>query len=256
MSPSWRRHGAVVFAVCLFLFCPVAATCQQEMVRVGGAVVRDSGGSNAGLIVELCEPAGDKVLGRALVSPSGEFAFEGVPPGRYELIVSGWRGGVLAERPVSASSSWAPVEIHLKSSASVDLGKVTVAQLQHHVPARAAREFAREARAFEAGDVQGSIGHLRKALEIDPEYMEAHNNLGVRYMALHRFEDAAAEFRRAIELDPAAEKAFANLAGALLMLGRDPEAEAAGRRAVALDGTSAQGRYVLGRILAAEGRKK
>jgi Flp pilus assembly protein TadD len=97
---------------------------------------------------------------------------------------------------------------------------------------------------------------LRKALEIDPDYMEAHNNLGVRYMALHRFEDAAAEFRGATELDPAAEKAFANLAGALLLLGRDTEAEAAARRAVALDGTSVQGRYVLGRVLAAEGKKK
>ena len=254
MRPSGRRHGAVVFVVCLFVACPFAATCQQEMVRVGGAVVRDGGGPNGGLIVELCDPAGDKVLDRAVVSPSGEFAFEGVPAGRYELRVSGWRGGILAERPVSASSSGAPVEIRLETPARVDLGKVTVAQLQHHVPARAAREFAREGRAFEAGDVQGAIGHLRKALEIDPDYMEAHNNLGARYMALHRFEDAAAEFGRATELDPAAEKAFANLGGALLMLGHDAEAEAAARRAVALDGTSAQGHYVLGRVLAAEGR--
>ena len=254
MRPSGRRHGAVVFVVCLFVACPFAATCQQEMVRVGGAVVRDGGGPNGGLIVELCDPAGDKVLDRAVVSPSGEFAFEGVPAGRYELRVSGWRGGILAERSVSASSSGAPVEIRLETPARVDLGKVTVAQLQHHVPARAAREFAREGRAFEAGDVQGAIGHLRKALEIDPDYMEAHNNLGARYMALHRFEDAAAEFGRATELDPAAEKAFANLGGALLMLGHDAEAEAAARRAVALDGTSAQGHYVLGRVLAAEGR--
>ena len=254
MRPSGRRHGAVVFVVCLFVACPFAATCQQEMVRVGGAVVRDGGGPNGGLIVELCDPAGDKVVDRVVVSPSGEFAFEGVPAGRYELRVSGWRGGILAERSVSASSSGAPVEIRLETPARVDLGKVTVAQLQHHVPARAAREFAREGRAFEAGDVQGAIGHLRKALEIDPDYMEAHNNLGARYMALHRFEDAAAEFRRATELDPAAEKAFANLGGALLMLGHDAEAEAAARRAVALDGTSAQGHYVLGRVLAAEGR--
>ncbi|HXN46205.1 MAG TPA: tetratricopeptide repeat protein [Bryobacteraceae bacterium] len=252
MSPSVRRHGAVVFVVCLFLACPFAASCQQEMVRVGGAVMRDSGGPNAGLIVELCDAAGDKVVDRAMVSPSGEFAFEGVPAGRYELRVSGWRGGVLAERPVSASASGAPVEIHLSTPAAGDLGKVTVAQLQHHVPARAAREFAREGRAFEAGDVEGAIGHLRKALEIDPDYMEAHNNLGARYMALHRFEDAAAEFRRATELDPAAEKAFANLAGALLLLGRDAEAEAAARRAVALDGTDSLGRYVLGRVLASE----
>lgn len=254
MSPSGRRHGAVLCLVCLFLSFPVAATCQQEMVRVGGAVVRENGGPNAGLIVELCDPVGDRVVDRALVSPSGEFAFDGVPTGRYELRVSSWRGGVLAERPFSASASGAPIEIHLETPASVAPEKITVAQLRHRVPAGASREFAREGRAFEAGDVQGSIGHLRKALEIDPDYMEAHNNLGARYMTLHRFEDAAAEFRRATELDRSADKAFANLAGALLLLGRNEEAEAAARRALALDGTSFQGHYLLGRILVAEGR--
>jgi len=254
MSPSVRRQGAVVFAVCLLLACPFAATCQQEMVRLGGAVVREGGGPNAGLIVELCDPGGDKVVDRALVSPAGEFAFDGVPAGQYELRVSAWRGGILAERPVSASSSGAPIEIHLETSARLEPGKVTLAQLQHRVPARAARELAREGRAFAAGDVRGSIAHLRKALEIDPDYMEAHNNLGARYMTLDRFQDAAAEFRRAIELDPAADKAFANLAGALLLMGRDTEAEAAARRAVALDGAGFQAHYVLGRILAAEGR--
>ncbi len=254
MSPSGRRHGAVVFAVCLLFACPFAATCQQDLVRVGGAVVRDNGGPNSGLIVELCDPVGDKVVDRALVSPSGEFAFDGVPAGRYELRVSAWRGGILAERPVSASTEGAPIEIHLETPATTEPRKVTLSQLQHHVPARAERELAREVHTFEAGDIQGSIAHLRKALEIDPDYMEAHNNLGARYMALNRFEDAAAEFRRAIKLDPAADKAFANLAGALLLLGRDTEAEAAARRAVALDATGFQGHYALGRILAAEGR--
>ena len=254
MSPSVRRLGAVVFAVCLSLACPFPATCQQETVHVGGAVVREGGGPHAGLIVEHCDAAGEKVVERALVAPSGEFAFDGVRAGQYELRVSTWRGGILAERPVSASSAGAAIEIHLEAPARMEPGKVTLAQLQHRVPGGAAREFAREGRAYAAGDVQGSIAHLQRALEVDPEYMEAHNNLGARYMTLHRFEDAAAEFRRAIELDPAAEKAFANLAGALLLLGHDTEAEAAARRAVALDGTSVQGHYVLGRVLAAEGR--
>jgi len=171
-----------VFGVCLLLAYPVAATCQQETVRLGGAVVREGGGANSGLIVELCDPEGDRVVSRAMLSAAGEFAFDGVPAGQYKLRISAWGGGILAQRPVAAFSDGAPIEIRLEgpSSGPTAPGKVSLAQLQHRVPPRAARELAREIRAFAAGDVPGSIAHLRKALEIDPDYMEAHNNLGVR----------------------------------------------------------------------------
>jgi hypothetical protein len=171
-----------VFAICLLLACAAAAICQQQTVRLGGAVVQEGTRPNGGLIAELCELAGDRVVSRAMVSPAGEFVFDGVPAGQYKLRITAGGGGILAQPAVSASSGGAPLEIHLEGSPAGRTAprKVSLAQLQHHVPPRAAHELAREVRAFQSGDIQGSIAHLRKALQIDPDYMEAHNNLGVR----------------------------------------------------------------------------
>ncbi len=254
MLPSGERYWVVVWAVCLVSLISAVAFGQQETVRLGGTVVGEGGGPSGSLIAELCDPAGDRVVSRTTVSPAGEFAFDGIPAGQYKLRISAWSGGILVQPLISVSSGGAPVEIRIERRSAGTPGRVSLAQLQHRVPPRAARELARELRAFEAGDVLGSVAHLRKALDIDPDYMKAHNNLGARYMALKRFEDAAAEFRRATELDPDAEKAFANLAGALLLLGRNEEAEASARRAVALDPACFQGHYVLGRVLIAEGK--
>jgi tetratricopeptide (TPR) repeat protein len=96
--------------------------------------------------------------------------------------------------------------------------------------------------------------HLEKAIEIDPDYMEAHNNLGIRYLSFDQYDKALAEFQRTVKLDPASEKGYSNLSSALAILRRFPEAEVAARRAVQLDPSSIQASYILGQILAAEGK--
>ena len=56
---------------------------------------------------------------------------------------------------------------------------------------------------------------LRKALEVDPDFAEAHYNLGYNYRTEGNFTLAEKHFRRAIELDPKYALAYAEL-GALL----------------------------------------
>lgn len=70
---------------------------------------------------------------------------------------------------------------------------------------------------------------------IFPGYMEAHNDLGVRYMQQGAYERAAAEFQEAAKLDPGAVRPAANLALAWIALGRYADAESAARRAIAAD---------------------
>src|SRR5437879_10808088 len=63
-------------------------------------------------------------------------------------------------------------------------GTVSVSRLRHQVPAKARNELARSEREVRRGRLQSSVAHLQKAVAIDPDYMEAHNNLGARYIAL------------------------------------------------------------------------
>lgn len=43
----------------------------------------------------------------------------------------------------------------------------------------------------------------QQAVELDPTYAEAWNNLGIGYEQLGRFDDARKAYERALELDPA-----------------------------------------------------
>jgi Flp pilus assembly protein TadD/lysophospholipase L1-like esterase len=73
------------------------------------------------------------------------------------------------------------------------------------------------------GRLREAATQFRRALDEDPDYVGAHNNLGVVYERLGKPE-ARAHFQRAVELEPGFANAHFNLARALL---RDGEGEAA-----------------------------
>jgi Tfp pilus assembly protein PilF len=121
------------------------------------------------------------------------------------------------------------------------------------VPPKAAKEFQRSLRSLQSRDFQSAAGHLEKAIEIDPSFVQARNNLGATYLGLQEYEKAAEQFQKAIDLDSKIAEPHGNLALALLLLHRFPEAETAARSALAIGPQRSSVRYTLGRILAMEG---
>ena len=130
-------------------------------------------------------------------------------------------------------------------------GTISVHEL--HVPPGAIKEFQRSEKAVHSGDFQLAAEHLRKAILIDPNFVQAHNNLGASYIEMNECESAVTEFRKAIDLDSKLHESYRNLGLALFLLRRYPEAEVAARQALQLDPQRGSARYTLGRILAAEG---
>jgi len=120
------------------------------------------------------------------------------------------------------------------------------------IPPKAMKEIHRSQSSFLSGDVRSSAKHLERALQIYPHYLEAHNNLGSRYIELREYEKAAAEFQKAIDLDPRVTQPFNNLSVALFLLQRYPDAEIAARRALDLDSHNSTAQYMLGCVLATE----
>jgi len=160
---------------------------------------------------------------------------------------------------LSASSVFAQTESLPSSLVPVDPARqpglgLSVPARQLLIPSRAVKEIERAQAAFASGDIHSSAGHLEKALRIYPACLEAHNALGSRYISLREYEKAAAEFQRAIDIDPRVLPPVSNLSVALFLLGRYPQAEAAARRALELDSSNKTARYMLGAILATEGR--
>jgi Flp pilus assembly protein TadD len=62
------------------------------------------------------------------------------------------------------------------------------------------------------GRTDEAIVQFRKALEIDPRYAEAHNNLGVALAGCGRTNEAIEHFRKALELKPDYAMALNDLA--------------------------------------------
>ena len=57
-------------------------------------------------------------------------------------------------------------------------------------------------RLADRGQVDEAIAQYRKALEIKPDYAEAHSNLGFALAGRGQFEAAIAHYRKALEIKP------------------------------------------------------
>jgi tetratricopeptide (TPR) repeat protein len=121
------------------------------------------------------------------------------------------------------------------------------------LPGGAVKEFHRSEKALRSGDFRSAAEHLQRAIQIAPNFVQAHNNLGASYIQLKEYESAVTEFQAAIALDAKIQEAYRNLGLGLFLLRRYPEAEVAARQALQFDPQRSPARYTLGRILAAEG---
>jgi tetratricopeptide (TPR) repeat protein len=122
------------------------------------------------------------------------------------------------------------------------------------IPSKAAKEFERSQKAFQAGDVNTSVEHLQKAVKIYPSFVQAHNVLGLRYLQLGEYQKALAEHETALAIDPHSAQTHQDVAMALLLLNRYPEGEAEARQAMDLDPQAPASRYLLGRAIVGQGR--
>ena len=67
----------------------------------------------------------------------------------------------------------------------------------------------------DSGRSEEAIAAYRRAIQLKPDYVAAHNNLGDLLRAQGRTDEAAAEFRQALVLNPDQWEALNNLGNAL-----------------------------------------
>ena len=253
-------HGA---CLCLLLLgsLPICAGAQSGSDEAGfllTGVVETGGASTYGLVVVLSSHA--SLDRRADVDLGGEFRFFGVPSGEYELYVTSVGDVVLHREYLSLHSQADHVSIRLPATnLGVNRGStatVSRAKLLHSVPSNARKEFDKGMKAAKAKHSAEAIGHLSKAIELDPGFVDAYNNLGAQHIYANANDTARSYFQRAIELDPGAPEAHVNLALALLRLERYPEAESVARVAVRLAGNDPVPHYYLGIALLKQNTKR
>jgi tetratricopeptide (TPR) repeat protein len=122
---------------------------------------------------------------------------------------------------------------------------VSVARLRHRTPKEARKALDRAEKQSRAGAHEMAAKELEKAVARDPEFFEAHGNLGVEYAQLGRLQDAAAELKRAIALDASSSNSYYNLGLVYFQAGDVLQAERNARRALQASGSDHQARAFL-----------
>lgn len=173
---------------------------------------------------------------------------------------SGWPpatldGGVTILDP---TDPFAAIRSHVESNSAMPAparpaaSSVPVSQLR--IPSKALKEFERYQKAFHSGDLSTSVEHLQKALQIFPDFIQAHIALGLRFIQLGEYQKALTEHEIALSLDPRSAQAHQDLSLTLLLLNRYQEAEAEARQSLDIDSQAVAAHYVLGRALVGQDR--
>jgi tetratricopeptide (TPR) repeat protein len=133
--------------------------------------------------------------------------------GNYEQAISE------AKRALSRNERWVPAMIVL-ARAYYNLRKYelatsildTAAQIDDH---NAQIYFIRAHLALARDDKPSALAGFKAAVERDPNYASAWNDLAVQYLVVHNFDGAAQAANNAVQLQPRWTKALINLGSAL-----------------------------------------
>jgi len=221
-----------------------------ETNTIRGELSCSSCRSYSDLVIEVQDSANHSSVGTFYVNSTGSFEMQGVQPGTYIVTVRN-ASGPLSRQMVSINGQSGMLNLaiddtELQTAKSSD-AVVSVHRLTHKVPKAARKQFEK---ALAAGDDNGTvITCLKRATEIDPEYVEALNNLGSRYLLTNQFDKSLEVLKQAVAIDPSSPFVNTNLAAALIATNQNAEAEEVARRAVQLSSSSEKARYMLGLAL-------
>ena len=123
-------------------------------------------------------------------------------------------------------------ESRLESDGERSTG-ATVSATILSIPEGAIKEYGEAQRCLLRRDSDCASGHLKRAVQIAPQFVAAWNQLGTIAYQTQRYVEAETNFRRALSADPEAFEPLVNLGGVLLNLGRPDEAFRYNRQAVA-----------------------
>jgi tetratricopeptide (TPR) repeat protein len=215
-------------------------------VRVQGEI--SSSSVLPGMLTVELSGTGGGIGETAMVNPDGTFEFRSATPGMRQLRLTAAGGAVIYQEFVSITGPSQRLSVRLPDlpKASRAAGDtVSLQQLQHKVPPAARKAFDKGVLAAHKGKEAEAETFFRKAVEVDPEFADAFNELGAAEVSLGKLPEAAGNFQKAVDLAPEHRLALPNLSIVLAKMKHFQEAGKVARRALKVMPANPTLRFIL-----------
>jgi Tfp pilus assembly protein PilF len=271
----FRRRLLLSFAVLSILTSLVSVAAGQS----GGGVDQTGTGGRHTIQGRIYYPSGRRSDTRLKIKlqtfnagelyvfsdPNGSFAFKGLDPGSYTVIVEAGDAYEVARETVYIDTDGSnprrgiflppitriysvDVSLRLKPAEAAKLGVVSAVLAA--IPQAARELFLKALDSAQANDNAKAIEQLKAAIALYPNFPLAFNELGVRYLKIGEIDKAAEALKSAVELSPDEFYPRLNYGVALLNQKRYAEAETQLRAALAKNGSAPTAHMYLGIVLA------
>jgi tetratricopeptide (TPR) repeat protein len=205
----------------------------------------DMGGRplNVALRVQILSGNGIRLAESFSNREQGVADFEGFNSGSFRLSISGPDVETTTqdfEIIATEGTHREFIRVQMKNTAPPGLAASpgtdpTISAQDLSVPDKAHEAFDKGMEAYAKGQDKEAEGSLELAVAIYPNYVRAHNNLGVLYLKAGQRVKAFVEFSKAVELDPKFAPGYVNQAKVSISEGNFAEAEPALKKAIEAD---------------------
>jgi tetratricopeptide (TPR) repeat protein len=234
------------------MFWPALGFCQAPRVSLAGRI-EPVEGSNSNFYVEVRDLGNHMTQQRESVATDGSFQFRDLACGSYEIrVVTALNSETLVQELIDVNPMGGQVVLHMPRTETTRpvSGVVSVRDLQSRVPKKAFRAFVKAQHYAETNKPDEAIGQLRQAIALDPNWRDAHVNLGAELMKVGHYEEGLEELQEAIRIGPPTAMMYTDYAAVLATVRRPADGEKAVREALRLDASFRRAHYLLGHMLA------
>lgn len=224
-----RFARALAFASVFVLATPLLAEAQ---VRARGQIFLPNGQAIGGVTwIILSSEDARRPPDHYFTDSQGRFHLQGLSLNQWYTITvesDGQSYATTVERFLAGTGTGNYVPIHLRPLERVSEPRqpptVSARQLSHQPSGEALDLYLQAMRAIEHKKPEQAAKRLRRAVELDPGYVDAYNELAVLAMGEKKYQEAESFLRRALAKDPEAPHPLLNLGITLDYLGRYADA--------------------------------
>jgi tetratricopeptide (TPR) repeat protein len=191
----------------------------------------------------------------ATTDENGKFVFSEVGAGLFTIVIDrekeyenvAYEVNITRARNIVPETHFVTIRLRAIEEKKPKPGVVSAANAG--VPKPALDHYENASKLSQEKDYKGAIKELKLAVSEYPQFVNAHNQIGVLYLRLNELDNAESAFKAALKIDPEAYEPLLNRGIALYRLGKFKDAETSLRASLKNKPDTSVAFYYLGRTL-------